>query len=442
MYFFLCLLFICIVISAFFSTKIALALYLVHKFLVPVYALYIGGFKISSNYLALLILIIFLYKNRKSLQKLEYKPILYYLGYFFICFGFSFFSWEQTACISLIRSDCLSLVILPFALVNFAKFHPSEFVFVRKTLFFSLLVMVVYGVFLITMPGENPYALLLRTVVGGELSEEWLLEEGRIFGRISSTFFHPMMYACVLGFSIIYSIFLMKMSKKDKEKKIFAAFIILAIVSALTCGVRSVLLTLLMCFSYYCIVIRRIRLLAYFIVGLVILVGISFFNDAFYNYLISPFISESTINGSSQEMRATQISKSFDEIKDCFFFGHGYGWTTWYIEKKGNHPYLLAFESLFIKVLCEGGLFGLIAFGSLFFKLFRTSSRYGFITMTCRLLILLYLVYCTLTGDYLYSVYFIIFYCMVYSEKYVLNKKNEVVILKRKLIFDKKESFT
>lgn len=52
-----------------------------------------------------------------------------------------------------------------------------------------------YGLFLTTTNGQNPYQLLIMTANGEKWNEEYAaVGGGRMFGRISSVFGHPMTY--------------------------------------------------------------------------------------------------------------------------------------------------------------------------------------------------------------------------------------------------------
>lgn len=413
------ILFLSICISAFISPKWSVCFFLVHKILVPVSYITIGSLFFPSNYLALIIFLGYVIRNGRKHPFFSYLPMKFYAIYFFLCTLFAFFSWDFSLSIGFIRSDFLAITLVPFVMLNIAKFDPESWNFIKKFCIVVITVAIAYGLFLIPLKGLNPYTNELKALVGGkEFSEKWLMEEGRVFGRITGTFVHPMYYANFLLCALLFVVYFIRKQMKGKYMQVLA---VLVLVCLLTCGVRSGILALGCVFIAYCFFEKKIKVLGYVTLGLFVIGLCSYLFPAFYDYLISPFTSDSVASakGSSLSMRMLQMNKAWDAISENFLFGNGYGWTTWFIQQIGNHPYLLAFESLVIKIICEGGACGVLAFVWLYYRMFTMKIGCETTKLFCRLMIIAYISYTTFTGDYLYSSWFIIFYSMIYGDNIV-----------------------
>lgn len=409
------ILFLAICVTSFISTKWSVSLFIVHKIFLSVAYVTIGSFVFPSNYLALLIFVGYIIKNIRRREHFCFVPVYYYIVYFLICACLSIFSWDISLCVSIIKSDFISIVLIPFVIINVAKFDEKSWAFIKKVVLLSIALTVVYGLFLIPLKGVNPYTIELKKIVGGTgFSEKWLMEEGRIFGRITGTFTHPMYYANYLLYSLIYVLYLY-FEKKDQVKKILVVVLFFCL---MTCGVRSGVMALMGVFAYFCLTMKKRKVFLY--VGIASCSALLCFwlFPNFFDYVISPFVSDGNgyTQGSSFSMRFAQISKSFDAISGRELSGLGYGWTTWYLQQKGNHPYLLAFESLILKIVCEGGLVGTLLFVWLYMKLYGSKIRMSLNELFCKLLITAYICFTLFTGDYLYSVYFLLFYSLVYGD--------------------------
>ena len=386
-----------------------------HKIFIPVSYITISSFVFPSNYLSLMIFLGYILKNVRRREHFCFVPVKYYIVFFSFYVWLSIFSWDNSLCLGVIKSEFISLVLIPFVLMNVAKFDEKSWMFIKKVVLLSIALSVAYGLFLIPLKGLNPYTIELKKMMGGTgVSEKWLMEEGRIFGRITGTFTHPMFYANYLLYSFIYVLYLY-MEKKDRVEKILIVCLLFCL---MTCGVRSGIMALMGVFAFFCLTMKKKKVFVY--IGAVSCSALlcSWLFPDFFDYIISPFISNENSNthGSSFSMRMSQFSKSLDVISGRELFGQGYGWTTWYLQQKGNHPYLFGFESLILKVVCEGGLLGVFLFIWLYKKMYCLKIQVSRNKLFCNLMITAYICYTLFTGDYLYSVYFLLFYSLIYGD--------------------------
>lgn len=130
-------------------------------------------------------------------------------------------------------------------------------------------------------------------------------------------------------------------------------------------------------------------------------------------------------------MRMKQFEGCLYEIRNNPIFGNGYQWTDFYKEKYGDHPILLAFESLIFVVLCNSGFLGIVIWVFFLFKLFVNTRKLINDTniMICSLMLsVYYLSYTIITGEYGYMKFLILFYililvCTKYTPKSIKNKR-------------------
>ena len=107
-------------------------------------------------------------------------------------------------------------------------------------MYLIIAVSTLYGLFLITMPGKNPYIEAINPILQYDINDqEEILDEGlRMFGYISSVYPHVTEYGCFLIFS---SVFLLYQFKRDDtyRPKLLLGFVLACVI---TCGSRSVLM--------------------------------------------------------------------------------------------------------------------------------------------------------------------------------------------------------
>lgn len=413
------------IIISFIKFKYGIAIYVAYFFLVPYLQVNVGV-SLSYNFVYLLLLAVFVFYHRiLNHNKIDVSPILPFIIYF-ACFfvmipmqnGLPFFDQVNN-----LRIDFLSVVILPLIMWNVMKVDKNSVFLFENILLFCITVACIYGVFLTQMPGINPYIFLVNGLIGVEDNEEWLMAEdgGRLFGRISSVFLHPMNYAIFLGMSFILLLSLWG----RKNKLVVATVFLLVLLNMVICGVRSVIVGIGITYIYYIVKGKHYRLAFYsFLLGLIVILTIGV-STGFSDYIgsIASSDSDGLKGASSLDLRLAQLEGSFVEIKDCFFQGKGYGWTGYYWATKGPHPTMLGFESLIFVILCNAGLLGFLIWWIFLKKMYDCVFKIAKdnpLFIEC--LILFFIVFCCITGLYNYMRYYVVFYIIMLGREYHVNE--------------------
>lgn len=389
----------------------------------------LGPIKLQWNFVNVLLLLAFIFqlltktKSNKSNIQVAYKPILPFITYYFCLLliipfqayvptGFMINSW---------RIDVMTFLLVPFVMLNILNRQPSAIKLFRFVLILSIVVSIGYELFITTQPGANPYLMAIQVFNGLEFDEAYYTaREGRIFGRISSVFSHPMTFGLVLTLATIYFYFM----KNYINKYISYFLFFLSIIGVFLCGIRTPIGAILLSFLFYLLLRRSFKLVIVFsfigAVGYTIISTIpeislavgSIFNDK---------LSEDVGGASSISDRLNQFLGCIDELKDCWLFGKGYNWHAYYLSLHEIHPKILAFESLIFVVLCNGGLVGFLFYVREWTSYFKINQK-TIHTKDDKLLVYTigvgYITYTIITGDYGYLKFFMIFYVLMLGEIY------------------------
>lgn len=409
---------ILVLVLSFVNLKWGVALFLIYMVLVPYMKLQIGGMELGQNLFNFAFLASYFYYAQKHHVRTDWKPLMPFVAYFIatLCimplqnhvpFGIMLNKW---------RIDIMSTLFLPFVMWNVAKTEPSSVKLFRNAMLIAIIIAVGYGLFLTTLGGINPYIMILMPLMDVEQDMEKYYEasgEGRLFGRISSVFLHPMSYACFLGLSFIY-IF----QCKKYIKQLFVALLLIAIAaSAITCGVRSVLGGLVVAVAYFFFMSKNYKMM----IGVMAIALVMYIIANIIPELSSYIGSMADVNnekgdvsGSSVEMRINQLEGAINEGTKNPLFGLGYGWTGYYQRIKGDHPVCLAFESLIYVIICNFGLFGFIIWAYMILKYMKINRMMHLnenVLFDC--LMVFYVSYSCITGEYGYMKSFLIFYILM-----------------------------
>lgn len=413
------------IMSLFFRPKVGVLLYMVYMFLAP--HLIIGNAILGSRTEALILLLAFFITYYNRTPKDVYIPLRPFLVFYGLQLLLIPLSFDVDYSLNTWMVEVSRMIFFAFLLS--AIYHDNLQNVANsytKCMIGIFVVIIAYGLFLTTIAGLNPYQMILQPIFGGEFNEAYAagngglttnvtIEGGRIFGRISSLFSSPQLYALDLGFVffLLYSFF--------SNKIILYLSSVITIIAIFTCGVRTPIAALFVSLLFILIYYRRYK---YFVYALVLL---------FMAFYIMPLIStdlmvyvDSIINssneinakGSSLEMRFNQLSGCLDIVKDNQLFGKGIGWTGWYLSKYEYHPQALCFESLIFSVLCNMGFVGFI-YWLLLGYMFCNTVRKNIIEKSNRAILyslfVYYLAYVGITGDYGYIPQFLLFYIIIYS---------------------------
>ena len=407
--------------------KIGLALYMAYIFLVPFMSIHIAGVSFQWNLVNMFVLLVaickFKYKRRNF--KIDVTPLIPFLLYFGVSLvmmpfqddtpiNIQFNSW---------RTSIMKCMILPFALWNYMRLDKSSIVFFRNVALMCITIAVLYGLFLTTMPGFNPYILLVSDANGSEFNEEYALAfgEGRLWGRISSVFSHPMTFGLFLGLAMVYTFF----NRKNMNKYVFTTLFLVIVIDTIVCGVRSVLGGIAVAIAFYFLQGRNFKIVFVFsilaFIGYFVISNIPDLNS-YIGSIADIHNNNQAVAGSSVEMRLAQFEGCLKEINNCFLQGKGFGWTGYYKSLHGDHPIILSFESLIFVVLCNSGFIGVGLWGVMVLKIIRYNMKFQIETSALlNSLLVFYIAYSCITGEYGYMQLFIIFYMLILGEKLLDN---------------------
>ncbi|MDP2093943.1 MAG: O-antigen ligase family protein [Hydrogenophaga sp.] len=318
----------------------------------------------------------------------------------------------------------MSAMLLPFVMINVVKNDEKAFDLFYKSVILSIFVASAYSIYLTTMPGVNPYLIATLPLSGREFNEAYSLAEGggRIFGRISGVFIHPMTNGLFLSLSLIFVLYQISIKSVAQNKLNFvlnAALFVLIFLALLVIGIRTAIVSIGAGFFVYMFLEKNFKSA---IVGISV-IGVTFLIVQSIPELADYFGSiidkdSSNITGSSIGQRLSQLNGAFDAIRDNILFGNGYGWTTFYEITRGSHPIMLSFESLFLVIICNNGLVG-VALWMIMFIMYYFTARYRRMHKHSSFLLTLfsvYIIYAIVTGEYGYMKYFLIFYSLMWMQ--------------------------
>lgn len=396
-----------ILLGLLFKPKYGALLYIIYMYLAP--WIYIGGFQIYSRTLAFIFLALFfvLFLGKYHLKDL--KPLMPYTIFLLFNFFLLLFAERFTESLQWYMFTICDFFFILFLYVNILNDRKVASLY-KWTLYGVFCAITAYGLFLTTIPGINPFKLMQMPLFGGDFNEAYAagnsallgdttIAEGRMFGRISSVFDHPMTYGLNLGFFLIFSLYILK----DKPKILYPTLLCI-VIAVITCGVRTAIAALIITAIFALFYLHKVRYAWYGIVLFAVMVLIlPLISESAESYIASIFNSnDSETQGSSLSMRLTQLEGCFDIVKDNPFFGKGYGWHYWFNAKFGAHPKALYFESLFFTILVETGIVGFFTWSvfilkqSKFIKEFSQDRLYRCCLFS---LMVYYLVYSLITGD-------------------------------------------
>lgn len=412
-----------LIYSIYKNPKVGIPLFISYYFLVPYCKLNFGLFSLQNNFIYLLIFLAVVRKNKH----INFKPFYAFFVYFILIFLTIPFTKDIGADYQFdaLRASIMSTLLIPISIWGMLYGGYSFYNNTQKSLVITITIICIYGLFLTTTNGVNPYVMMFSSLKGLEYNAGYFTTDDRLFGRISSVFMHPMRFAMFLGCA---SIFLYSIKNKI-SKGVFYVLIVLIFANCLFCGVRSVLFALFITIMFFLLMCRKFKLVLGFISFSLFLLFLISLNSEISDYLLKVTGSlegNSKIGGSSIELRLQQLESCFSEIQDCATFGKGFHWHQSYILQYGNHPVIKAFESLIFVILCDQGYFGFIIWGILIFLMYKTQKKFIRDRMSRLILscyIVFYLSYCIFTGEYNYMIIFLIFYFFTFSMMY-LNDKN------------------
>lgn len=411
-----------LIYSIYKNPKVGIPLFVSYYFLVPYCKLDLGFFSLQNNFVYLLIFLAVIYRHREY----DFKPF-YGLFCFFTLILLTIPLTNGVGSdyqFNALRVNAMTCLLLPMSIW---MMRTSGYLFFKNFQSYIITVIIiacVYGLILTTMSGVNPYIMMFYDISGSDYLVGWYATSSRLFGRISSVFMHPMRFAMFLGCALIYILSLRTISTGNK---IFLLIIIG--LNCLFCGVRSLLFAILITAVFFLLMCRKFKVIFVSSIISALLIFFISLSPELSDYLLkvfNTFSGDESMSGSTLTMRFEQLEACFKEINDCQTFGKGYMWHEYYILTFGNHPEILAFESLIFVIICNQGYFGFVVWGLLFFIMYRMQKKYirermNRLILSCYMVF--YISYCVSTGEYNYMIIFLIFYFFTFSKMYLHSKK-------------------
>lgn len=413
-----------IVLFAFFNLRLSIALYVSYLILVPYLQFNVAGVSLSYNLVNTVLLLSFFYQWRKKKKSIDFKLLLPFLFLFICSFILIFFEWDTPSEIQFnyLRVTFMQSCIVALIIWNVSKYDLKLLEYIKWSLIISIFIACVYGIFLMNLRGLNPYTTFLSAHFGvDDVASVYEDFESRLSfstaKNIQSTMIHPMRWALNLCF---LTILLIVFSVKEKRKT-YWILIALLLFNLLISGVRTGIASLGIAGVYYLLINRSFKAIFLASIVLITLNVIVSSNEDLLN-IFNSFTdvqgNKSDIKGSSIAMRLEQLEGCFEEIKNNELFGKGYGWTSYYMSIKGDHPVILAFESLVFVILCNNGIVGLFVWGLFFMLLFKVNRKilkFKKDILFLDILVLVYLSFAVGTGEYGYLSIFSIYYSVLFA---------------------------
>lgn len=421
---------LCVIALCFINLKWAVSLFMAYLMLVPYINLGLPGMGTGDNFIKL-IMFMCLWKNIiKNKIKFNLFPFIPFIIYFIVSFvmipfqdgvpaGIMFETW---------RKDVLGVLFLPFIIWNIVLINPSSVKLFRNTMIICVIIAIGYGLFLTKMDGFNPYAMYFLQFSESDIDYESYYGAsggGRLFGRISSVYIHPMTFALFIGFALIYLYYIRFFCNIIVVRGLLIATIIMAII----CGVRSVIGGLIIVLAYYIVIKKDLVLLT--IICFAVLLGGSLISlvpelSDYLGSIVDINNKNTNISGSSWELRFEQLNGAMVEASKSPLYGLGYKWTDYYLSVNGDHPICLAFESLIFVVICNSGIIGIFLWCYMVLKYFSINRKMKLEKLVAvNALIVFYISFSMITGEYGYMRIFLIFYILMLSELYANKLRSE-----------------
>ena len=408
---------IIMVVIAFINLNFALSMYVVYLVCVPYLDIKFMGISLGYNIVHIFLLIAFFINLLRKKHRLSITMIKPYIFFFFTTFLIIFVQDRipiETQ-LNLWRRELMLVVIVPLIIYNLGLEDKSLVRYMTWALYISLLIAGIYAVYLLTLPpGINPYLMATLPLNGQEYKLSYADDAVRSMERIFSTFSHPLAWCMFLSFFII--VFWNFYGKINKSLYYFIMF--LAVFDLIFCGVRTGIAALSIPVIYLIIMHKKMKYIInsaiiLFFLALVVINNKTLF-DYFYSIVDS---SQTTTQGSNLEMRLFQWEGCIEECRGRELVGNGYRWTEYYLTKYISHPKAIAFESLIFVIYTNWGILGFLIWGLTFYFIFK-SNRYGLkdkmSSIKLNAVLMLYIIFSTLTGEYGYMRWFALLHSILY----------------------------
>jgi hypothetical protein len=369
------------VVLSIFNIKYCVSILIAFRLLVPYSSFSIFGIPIEFNYILLLCFLIFLlkqYLKKEVLSIIFIKPFALFSLLVFISSLFAT-SLPFSQQLGFLRTFIISNFLLPIIIWQSFK-NEKDIKLLINTLIICLFVMCIYGFYCFYI-SSNPYVAYLSIIFGTiDLNSVFAdVERGGIIGKVQSTTFHPFLWNVILCISL----FAVSISLGFKKRKLLCLFLIVILLgNLLISGTRSGLIACLSGFMLLVLFLPgRLKVYSSLFFVLILIVGLDTSIFGKYQPIADSILffnnQEKNIGGSSLDMRLEQFNGAIDLWNTGgYIFGNGFGWCNNYYAVNGDHPVLLAFESIIYTALIDNGILGICIWSYLFIYLFLLNHRF------------------------------------------------------------------
>ena len=417
------------------------ALFIAYTIIVPVVRINIG-IELGENYVNMVLLLSYIINAKNRGYHTDIKVFMPFIFYYIFSLAIMPFQIDISMEWMLQKwyQQIMLYLTVPFIAYNMMLNDRKCIPLFRSAFVFSIIIAIMYGLLQTTMGGLNPYQQALSEITKPgdyDWQSYYLAEgEGRVFGRISSVFQHPMAFAVFLGMCLIYIYYIRDTFNNRK----YYIFLLLCIsILSLVCGVRSVIAALIVAIGSYFAISRNFRLI-------IILAILGLFGYYIIQYIpgMSSYLSSiidinnssSEVVGSSYDMRLDQLYGAIFEALRNPIFGLGFDWTHYYRSLYGDHPICLAFESIIYVVICNYGLMGIIIWGGMIVLILHNIIRRKLKEPSVIVAFVVFFVaFDCITGEFGFKS-FVMFYIMILGSNFEFNNgkyiyaKNDNIIHK------------
>lgn len=163
--------------------------------------------------------------------------------------------------------------------------------------------------------------------------------------------------------------------------------IALSVLNCFLCGKRSVILPMIILVVYYMFTryLMSNKLKIKYVIGICmtcLFIGYFFPNNGYMkNIETSLFFwddglaEKNDVRGSNRNMRMEQFTYVHTMVRDNPLCGLGLGYPTYYSSRKGQHPVMLGFESIYFSVLVQSGFIGMVVWFLFFHRCYVYTKR-------------------------------------------------------------------
>ena len=409
-----------IIVISFFHIKIAISLYIIYIVCVPYQNVQVLGLNMGDDMISISLFLAFFLNCLKQKRSFSFHMLRAFIP-FFLLTGLMILIQDRTPMEYQLRFwkyEMFQTLLIPATICSIFKYDYTIINYLKWGLVVAMLISGIYAVFLMFMPpGLNPYLMIMSSINQVEYNMDYANDAHRALPRIFSTFSHPLRWCYFLTlFLLTFTFFKGKISSW-----LFYGIILLAIFDLIFCGVRTGMVAILVPITYILFKLRRFKYVIYasicLLTGLILLFTLAD-KDVMSDYFMSLVDnSQTSTKGSDLDMRLYQWEGCMDECRGRELIGNGYRFTTYYEIKKGDHPKAVTFESLIFIIYTNWGILGFLIWGLLFLLIMRTNELVTnpINRIYLNALLLHYIVFTTLTGEYQFLRWFALFYVILYT---------------------------